>query len=343
MSEFSFPPRQQFVDNFTDLNSLDAVKKMGRAGDEQSLREVARQFEAMFVQQLLKTMRATEDVFADGNYTQSSEMKFHRDLLDQQMSLTLTQNKGLGLAEALFAQMRDQYGKYLPQEQQEIAAPATTIVKHDRAPASIGARIGAPLATQAVGSSRATPPLTKPDTGVNAPSVVAETELTELEPVEKMSAFVDTVYDLAQRAAQKLGVAVEGIVAQAALETGWGQHVLADGKGASSHNLFNIKADQRWQGATVSRRVLEYDQGTPVQMLSKFRRYSSLSEAFNDFTDFLKNSARYQSSLGASSVADYARALQAGGYATDPKYAEKIERIASSPVLKNILSQKMAQ
>ena len=111
-----FTKQSTHIDSFTNLNSLDHVKKMGREGDEQSLREVARQFEAMFVQQLLKTMRSTEDVFAEGNYTQSSEMKFHRDMLDQQMSLSLTQGKGLGLAEALFAQMTEQYGKLLPPE-----------------------------------------------------------------------------------------------------------------------------------------------------------------------------------------------------------------------------------
>lgn len=313
----TLPPRQAVLDNYTDLNSLDSVKKMGREGDEQSLREVARQFEAMFVQQLLKTMRATEDVFADGNYTQSSEMKFHRDLLDQQMSLSMTQGKGMGLAEALFEQMRTQYGKLLPQG---AAGTAAEPAVEKRSMTSIGA---SPL--DAV----------QPANEMQRSSGIANN------PESKIRQFVEGVFDAANAAAKSLGVAVDGVIAQAALETGWGEHILTDSQGDVSNNLFNIKADARWAGPTVTKEVLEYSDGRPVQMLSDFRKYASLGEAFEDFTQFLQSSSRYESALNSESVKEYASALQAGGYATDPKYAHKIVQIAESPLLKKILAQKL--
>ena len=307
----------QLRDNFTDLNSLNSIKKMGRAGDEQALREVAKQFEAMFVQQLLKTMRATEDVFSEGNYDQSSEMKFHRDLMDQQMSLELTKGSGLGLAEALFNQMKAQYGENLKPAE---ASVVTT--------AGLGS-----LVPKTKVASVASDHLARPDTVVTAQSPQTVQE--------KISVFVDDIYDVASEAAKALGVKVESVVAQAALETGWGQHTLKDEKGNPSYNFFNIKAGSTWRGETVTRIVKEFDQGMETLEQASFRAYPSIANAFSDFMSFLSESPRYQQVIGQDSSEGYGRALQAAGYATDPNYAEKIARIANNPILQQSLARKL--
>ncbi|MDN3639955.1 flagellar assembly peptidoglycan hydrolase FlgJ [Simiduia curdlanivorans] len=311
----------QLRDNFTDLNSLNSIKKMGRNGDEQALKEVAKQFEALFVQQLLKTMRATEDVFSEGNYDQSNEMKFHRDLMDQQMSLELTKGSGLGLAEALFNQMKAQYGSKLPS-----GGSAET---RDPVVASTGAKQNQNSTAYANSAQ------------VRTEQIAPIVEAQPLDVTEKISSFVDDIYDVAVEAADKLGVKVESVIAQAALETGWGQHTLADADGNSSYNFFNIKAGTRWQGDTISRVVQEFDEGLATLEQAKFRVYPSVTSAFSDFMSFLSDSPRYQHVLGQSSPKDYGTALQAAGYATDPHYADKIARIASNPVLQQALARKL--
>lgn len=305
-----------YRDNFTDLNSLDAVKKMGRAGDQQALREVARQFEAMFLQQMLKTMRSTEDVFAEGNFTQSNEMKFHRDLMDQQMSLEMTKGRGMGLAEALFEQMKSQYGKLLP--------------------------VGSDIAGSDHASARANPPASQ-SFSRSSPAVasIGGAAPPDVSVAERIAGFVDQVYDHAVVAAEKLGVAVDGIVAQAALETGWGQHILKDKHGASSFNLFNIKAGPEWRGATVAKDVDEFKAGQVEKEHAVFRAYDSIESAFADFTTFLQGRDRYRDVAGKNTVDGYASALQSAGFATDPAYTQKINRIANTPAFKHLLARKL--
>ncbi|AFU97668.1 flagellar assembly peptidoglycan hydrolase FlgJ [Simiduia agarivorans] len=298
-------PDISFRDNFTDLNSLDAVKKAGRKGDKQALREVARQFEAMFVQQMLKTMRATEDVFAEGNFTQSSEMKFHRDLLDQQMSLQLTKGRGMGLAEVLYRELDRSYGKMLPQA----GKSSTGISAAESSPKTI------------------------------APATAATIDTETTKPADK-DGFIDRIFEQARQAAEKLGVAVEGILAQAALETGWGRAVIHNEKGESSNNLFNIKAGGDWQGDVVSRRVKEFRGEEAYQEQAQFRDYPDLTAAFEDLVQFLSK-PRYQHAVNTGSAAHYGQALQQAGYATDPHYAEKIARIATDPEFKQAVARNL--
>lgn len=303
------------VDNYTNLNSLDGVKKLGRNGDPQALREVARQFESLFIAQLLKTMRATEAVFAEGNYTQSNEMQFHRDLMDQQMSLELSKGRGFGLAESLYRQLSEQYGKLLPPAQ-PTANPAATVI---------------PAATKA-------PVFTASE---ETPSPIAKVQAAAAGSEPKIAKFIDKIWDHAVIAADKLGVATEGLIAQAALETGWGEHVIHDERGRSSNNLFNIKADGRWDGDAVTKTSMEFIDQAPVSIASAFRQYPNLAHAFDDLVGFLSNSERYKDVVGQPTVADYAGALQQAGYATDPRYAEKINRIAGNADFQKIVAQKL--
>ena len=129
----------------------------------------------------------------------------------------------------------------------------------------------------------------------------------------------------AQKVQEKLGVPFEVVIAQAALETGWGQKIIQDQNGSSSNNLFNIKADSRWSGDKVQKDTLEFEHGAMVKKSEPFRMYQTLNDSVNDYINFLSTSERYQDALqGSSNVEHFLQGLQKAGYATDPQYADKI-------------------
>ncbi|GAW96278.1 MULTISPECIES: flagellar assembly peptidoglycan hydrolase FlgJ [Colwellia] len=137
--------------------------------------------------------------------------------------------------------------------------------------------------------------------------------------------FVRALVAPAKKVQQQLGVPFEVIIAQAALETGWGQKIIKDQDGASSNNLFNIKADSRWSGDKVSKETLEFEQGTMVKKSAQFRMYQSFTDSINDYINFLSTSERYQDALqNSGNVEHFLQGLQKAGYATDPQYADKI-------------------
>jgi peptidoglycan hydrolase FlgJ len=167
-----------------------------------------------------------------------------------------------------------------------------------------------------------------------------QTPASTVEPVSMNSPeeFTQNLWPYARDAAEKLGVAPEVILAQAALETGWGKKVSKQVSGESSYNLFNIKADVRWQGNTVSVPTLEYRGGVAVRETAQFRAYGSFAESFEDYVDFLKTGPRYQPALAVADDAhSFTRELSAAGYATDPEYSNKIMNIATGEPLKNAL------
>jgi flagellar protein FlgJ len=142
--------------------------------------------------------------------------------------------------------------------------------------------------------------------------------------------FVRQMLPHAEQAARELGVDANALVAQAALETGWGRSVPCNANGECSFNLFGIKAGSQWSGATVNVPTIEFEEGVAVRKVERFRAYASPAESFRDYAALIRNNPRYENALGAGSdVASFAAALQSGGYATDPKYADKITAVAS--------------
>ncbi|MEN7342247.1 MAG: glucosaminidase domain-containing protein, partial [Pseudomonadota bacterium] len=151
--------------------------------------------------------------------------------------------------------------------------------------------------------------------------------------------FIEDVLPHARAAAKRMNVNPLAILAQAALETGWGQHVMPDANGDSSLNLFGIKAGRGWEGETVHRMTVEFDDGVASRKREPFRSYTSLRDTFSDYVNFLSSSDRYQSARDTGNdVASFAKALQSGGYATDPSYAKKIARVASGDTMRDILA-----
>ncbi len=142
--------------------------------------------------------------------------------------------------------------------------------------------------------------------------------------------FVRNMLPLAREAGQQLGVDPLSLIAQAALETGWGKSLPATAGGDSSFNLFGLKAGAAWQGAAVSAPTREFAAGLPVRTVEQFRAYDSATASFQDYAGMLRNSSRYAAALGTGNdVTAFAAALQRGGYATDPNYARKVTAVAS--------------
>lgn len=289
-------------DVFVDLTSLGNIKQKGRGDDAAALREVARQFEAVFVQQMLKSMRAANEVFSKDSLFNSSEMQFHQEMHDQQMSLELTRGSGFGLADALYRQLQQ---AYQPDEQQ----PA------------------------AMSPGELPPPVYRRP--YERSVVIASASGGKSSAADSPRDFVSMLQPYADKAAAELNTGAEVLLAQAALETGWGKHVIHTSRGENSFNLFNIKAGSGWAGATVKVSTLEYENGLPVQQRAEFRRYNSYEESFADYINLLRNNPRYEKVLQAGEdTAGYAEALQRAGYATDPRYADKIKNILLQDVVK---------
>lgn len=271
-------------DFYADLQALSALRgEASRAArSSATLKRVAAEFEALFLQMILKNMRAA--ALSEGPFA-SSEQKHYLEWFDAQIAAHLSRHQGLGIARLLIAQL-------------DPAPRRTTPGTGEVNPTGRVSRTTAAqtLATEGLGQSR--------------------------------EQFVRTLWPHARRAAQALGVSPEVLLAQAALETGWGRFVPRHPDGRSSHNVFAIKAGPDWTGERVQVATLEYEDGMAVRRHADFRAYGSYEEAFADYVRLLTTCPRYRAALGQGEVAAFAGALQEAGYATDPDYARKIVTLA---------------
>lgn len=306
--------------NFLDINGLDSVRAQSRstnkADKEEALQTAAKQFEAIFMQMLLKSMRSAQDVLESDSPFNSESTKFYRDMHDQQMSLELSNNGSLGLSELIVRQLGGDSENFTPH----------TVLRGNGNLDSRGKNV--------FDLSNKRDPLPKTialDRQTNdysIPKYISKEvpKVTEALPEFKSpQAFISAITESAKQVEAKLNIPFEVVIAQAALETGWGQKIIKTSQGESSNNLFNIKADSRWQGDKTSTETLEFEQGAMVKKRAPFRVYSSLVESANDYINFLSSNERYQPALEQSSnVEQFLHKLQSAGYATDPNYAKKI-------------------
>lgn len=163
----------------------------------------------------------------------------------------------------------------------------------------------------------------KAERSAQAEQTVAKTKFASAED------FIATMLPMAEKAAQKLGVEARYLVAQAALETGWGKSVIKQRDGSTSYNLFGIKSHNSWGGESARVMTTEYKAGKAVKESASFRAYDSYQQSFEDFVNFLQSNGRYQKALSSTENPEqFAKELQKAGYATDPNYARKISQIA---------------
>ena len=324
---------------YADFRGLDSLKKSAREHDPKAVRQAARQFESLMTSMLLKSMRQAKLGEGLGD---SQETEFYQDILDQQVAVQLSQGKGLGLADMLVQQLT-RSGLASPGDSTK-AKPATA--PSESAPV---APRPAPAAATVPGQSiQPAAPVTCPGVPMPllAPAVpaiptmpvaeispalvpMARVSATGPVPLPEQAAFVQQLAPYAQRAAERLGIAPEALIAHAALETGWGRHVPAAAAGGSSFNLFGIKAGASWNGTSVAAQTVEYDSGIPSTVEQPFRAYASLEQAMNDYVNLLQGSARFRSAIGTGrDTGAFANGLARGGYATDPAYASKLAAVA---------------
>jgi flagellar protein FlgJ len=193
--------------------------------------------------------------------------------------------------------------------------------------------IGAILKRQLSGRTAPAAPKTASGEVSGTPHVLAQT------PAE----FVDQVMPAISRAATDLGVSPLGLLAQAALESGWGQRMAHTSDGSLSLNLFGVKAGDEWKGARVIADTVEFSNGVATHRRSAFRAYGSIEESVSDFAKLLKNSPRYRDALAAGGDTHaYFDLMGKSGYATDPAYAIKLNQILNSGVLRATLPARTA-
>jgi len=303
-----------------DLQGLSQLKRDLKHPTAANAKEVARQFESLFIRQMLKSMRAA----SFGGDLGGPQAKQYRALYDDQLAVSLSQGKGLGLAPIIEQQLFRQM--HIKQK--------TPVLDHSLDPTRMAVR--AKIA--AAGQSTDGAPAAQAGSAVNTQSPAKSTAGGP--PWKSPADFVKAILPAAKQAAEKLGITPLVLVAQAALETGWGQRVPRSGSGGSSYNLFGIKSGAGWQGAEVKVPTLEYKDGIAKPELASFRAYGSVQASFADYAHFVQSHPRYRQALESNGDPQaYAKALQDAGYATDPNYARKIDAIMNSEPLAVMATQ----
>jgi flagellar protein FlgJ len=266
------------INFFADFQGLASLKNDAKGQAPTALKEAARQFESLFTQMLLKSMREANKSFGEDSLFGSDQGDMYQDMFDDQIAMQLSKGKGLGLADMLVRQLQ-----------------------------------GGVQSTETSSASAASAP-----TANRQPLTASKDD------------FISQLRPHAEQAAKELGVDPNALLAQAALETGWGRSVPCNANGDCSFNLFGIKAGSQWSGATVNVPTLEFEEGIPMRKVERFRAYESAADSFRDYAALIRDSSRYASARGAGdNVEAFATALQQGGYATDPHYAQKIAAVAS--------------
>lgn len=274
-----------------DARSLDALKLAAGTNDPKAIKEAAKQFESLFMREMLKSMR--EATMKSGLLDSEGE-KLGTDLLDQQFSVQLSGMPG-GLTDAITRQ--------LTQQMTGAAATGTS--------GSNGSAARSTLSLGALGL------------GGGAGS--------RINPTASQSEFVSQHGDAAQRVAQATGIPASFMIGQAGHETGWGRSEIRNADGSNAFNLFGIKAGAGWTGKVAEITTTEYVDGEPRKMTAKFRAYDSYEDSFRDYARLIGESPRYaQARASTGSAAAYATELQRAGYATDPAYASKLSRAINS-------------
>lgn len=303
----SFSASEPSALDFSSLNTLKRGVQAGEKAPADQQREVARQFEAMFIQMMLKQARKSQmPTLFDSPATRMAQ-----SLSDEQSALALA-NPGLGLASALMAQMR---GQSSDASVDPLANPPEAA--RSRLP-GLQSRIGTGQRVVADSIDSLIDLLASRRLGDKVSSAIQGAP-------EHIRAFVDQMSAAAQAASNRSGVPAKLILSQAALESGWGQREILRPDGTTTHNLFGIKAGGNWRGEVVNVMTTEYDdKGVPHKVEQPFRAYKTYADSFADYASLIGNSGRYSEVTTAPSAEEAARRIQTAGYATDPSYADKL-------------------
>lgn len=300
-----------------DLASLESLKRRARDNPLQSQKQVAQQFESLFLQMMIKRMR--EATPKDGLFD-SDQTRMVQSLADEQMALQLA-NPGIGLAQALLAQMQRYQGGGQPQDPGQGTVADTAF-----APASAPVRIHGGASSGALGTRVASllDGIRAAAGHTAATGHAGAAARASADTPAHVASFVDKLGQAARKVAHASGLPLRLIMGQAALESGWGRREIRMADGSNSYNLFGIKATGGWDGKVAEVMTTEYEGGVARKVKQPFRAYDSYEHALADYARLITQSERYRQVVGAASADDAARKIQAAGYATDPNYADKL-------------------
>lgn len=307
----------------TDLGSHRLALDPALAGDlraklrqdpQAGVQQAARQFEGMLLHLMLKSMR---DASASGGLLDSEQSRFFTAIGDQQLAQDLSSQASLGLAGLIEKQLARQ----------------TTASSHVAATSPVEV-----LQQSLLSQYTQTRSLNPPVGGAARPLGTPAAASAPTQDSTSTSSFVDRVWPHALEAARLTGVPAHFLVAQAALESGWGKREIKAADGAPSFNVFGIKAGRNWSGKSVEVSTTEFVNGAAQAGRARFRAYDSYAEAFRDYAKLLSDNPRYSAVIGQQDGLQFARSLQQAGYATDPRYADKLARIIQGSSLRQALA-----
>jgi len=323
----------------TDFNQFAELRVQAKKHDPEVLREVAGQFEALFVQTMLKGMR--EASLGDPIFGDSEQHEMYQEMLDKQYALEMASGKGIGIADMLVQQLG---GGRVTETKAEEGQMNNSWKVGAVAALNNSGRVGAATATNYTGRVGAvTPPNYSREVGATR-AANKSGEIGVVPAWNEPQQFVQDIWPHAKEAAGRLKVAPEGLLAQAALETGWGKHVMRKNDGALSFNLFGIKASGNWDGATTTKPTIEFRDGVSERQMARFRAYPDIESTFDDYVRVVGSQPRYDGVRNhGSDTAAFAAALQNAGYATDPAYADKITAIVNGETMKAALENLKSQ
>lgn len=306
-----------------DAQSVGQLRLQVKSDPVAGARAAAQQFEALFLNMMLKSMRdATpkEGLFDDSN------TGLYTGMLDAQLAQSLSKGRGIGLADMMLRQMRTQG-----------VIPAETAASPDKASAGKIERQILPVAITS--PAQLNQPLSgqaQPESAMPSATLQAKSDKAGFADAAD---FVNTLWPHAADAGRTLGIPAHFLLGHAALESGWGKREIRDAQGNNSYNLFGIKAGKDWNGAVVEAQTTEYVNGVAQKRTELFRAYDSYAESISDYAALLKNSPRYaQLFTQPLDAGGFARGLQQAGYATDPLYADKLARVINGSTLRQALA-----
>ncbi len=325
---------QSVIENSRTWHDLGSLQQLRASGDSKAaITEAAKQFESVFFSMMMKSMREASNAIVDKPFFDSPSLDLFQDMYDKQLSLNFGSGPGtnLGIAEALVEQLT-RGRTFNTNDNVQNVNLATTVEQ------TLPVQVKPSENIQPVKKVEPTPIAEAP---IEVGSVTGPSELTQSRPTEvkgmdfsSPAAFVKSLLPTVQQYARNLRMDPKLVIAQAALETGWGKFVMRTIDGVSSNNLFGIKADRAWDGDSTYVDTLEFEQGQLKQTKAAFRSYANHEESVKDYFNFLKANSRYDKALDTvSNPRQYLNELQNAGYATDPDYAEKIYQIYNSDSL----------
>jgi flagellar protein FlgJ len=245
----------------------------------------------------------------------------YTSMLDQQMAQSLSA-RGIGLADVMLRQLR---------RTQQADAGSTSATVTSATPGALPAKDTAAAATSPVREQFLPVP-------TELPPVSGDAQASNSSGNSGASSdFLSRMKAHAMQAANATGIPAQFLLGQAALESGWGKREIRAADGSPSYNVFGIKAGANWKGATVDVMTTEYTAGVPRKTVQKFRAYASYAEAFQNYASLMQGNPRYAAVLKQSDGASFAQGLQRAGYATDPRYAEKLTQVLNGARLRQVL------